>query len=124
MAARRISIKDLARQLNLSASTVSRALAGLPSVSQATRQRVRDLAHVLDFQINILAAGLRKGSTGIIGVIVPGLTGHFFPEVLHSITTAAAQAKLRVIICESNEDEQQEQEHLSWLLTADRKSVV
>lgn len=118
MAARRISIIDLAKQLNLSASTVSRALAGLPSVSQATRQRVRDLACTLDFQINILAAGLRKGSTGIIGVIVPCLTGYFFPEVLHSITTAAAQAKLRVIICESNEDGQQEQEHLSWLLTA------
>lgn len=69
MAARRISIKDLAKQLNLSTATVSRALAGLPSVSQATQQRVRNLAHTLNFRINILAAGLRKGSTGVIGVI-------------------------------------------------------
>lgn len=118
MATRRISIIDLAKQLNLSASTVSRALAGLPSVNQVTQQRVRDLAQTLNFQINSLAAGLRKGRTNTIGVIVPRLTGDFFPEVLHSITAAAKQAELRVIICESNEDEEQEQEHLTWLLTA------
>ena len=113
-----ISIKDLARQLNISSSTVSRALAGSPNISQATQQRVRDLASTLNFRVNLLAAGLRRGSTGVIGVIVPCLTGHFFPEVLHSITTAASQAKLHVIICESNEDEQQEQQQLFWLLTA------
>ncbi|OGX82099.1 LacI family DNA-binding transcriptional regulator [Hymenobacter coccineus] len=117
MAARRLSIKDLATQLNVSASTVSRALAGLPNVSQATQQRVRELAGTLNFQPNSLAAGLRRGSTGVIGVIVPRLTGHFFPEVLHSIAAAASQAGLRVIICESNEDEQQEQAQLLWLLT-------
>jgi LacI family transcriptional regulator len=118
MIARRTLLKDLAQQLNLSIATVSRALAGVPSVSPATQQRVRELANSLNFQVNLLAAGLRRGRTGVIGVIVPALTGHFFPEVLHSITTAASQAKLRVIICESNEDEQQEQEQLLWLLTA------
>lgn len=116
MVARRIFIKE-AKQLNLSASTVSRALAGLPTISQATQQRVRDLACTLNFEVNILAADLRKGRTGVIGVVLH-LTGHFFPEVLHSITTAAGQAQLRVIICKSNEDEQQEQQHLFWLLAA------
>jgi len=102
----------------VSPSTVSRALAGLPSVSPATQRRVRELARSLNFRLNILAAGLRKGRTGVIGVIVPRLTGHFFPEVLHSITATAGKAKLRVIICESNEDEQEEQQQLFWLLTA------
>ncbi len=118
MIARRTLLKDLAQQLNLSTATVSRALAGVPSVSPSTQQRVRELANSLNFQVNLLAAGLRRGRTGVIGVIVPAFTGHFFPEVLHSITTAASKAKLRVIICESNEDEQQEQEQLLWLLTA------
>nr|WP_281383956.1 substrate-binding domain-containing protein [Hymenobacter citatus] len=49
--------------------------------------------------------------------MVPTLTGTFFPEVLHTISTAATRAKLRVIICEADESEQQEQQ-LHWLLTA------
>ena len=118
MATHKLSIKDLATELGVSASTVSRALAGLPSISPATQRRVRELAHTLNFRPNLLAAGLRTGRTGVIGVVVPCLTGHFFPEVLHSITTTASRAGLRVIICESNEDEYQEQQHVFWLLTA------
>ena len=118
MAAHRLSIKDVAQQLNISAATVSRALAGRPNVNPATRQRVCELAAALGFQVNTLAAGLRRGNTGVLGVLVPRLTGHFFPEVLHGISTAAGKARQRVIICESNDDAQQQQEQLRWLLAA------
>lgn len=117
-------MKDLAKQLSLSTATISRALAGSPSISQATQQRVRELAHALDFRVNMLAAGLRSGRTGVIGVLVPRLTGQFFPEVLHSIATAASQAQRRIIICESNQDEQQERQQLSWLLTAQVEGLL
>jgi LacI family transcriptional regulator len=79
---RRASITDLAKALGLSASTISRALADHHDVSEATKARVRQLAKELHYQPNPLAAGLRRGRSNTLGVIVPHITGYFFPEVI------------------------------------------
>ncbi|MGI4865183.1 MAG: LacI family DNA-binding transcriptional regulator [Janthinobacterium lividum] len=113
----RTSIADLALALNLAPSTVSRALAG-SEVSAATRLRVQKLADELHYQPNPLAVALRKGHSNTLGVLVPHITGTFFPEVVDGITEAASEAGYHVIICPSREDTRQEKKHLELLTKA------
>jgi LacI family transcriptional regulator len=118
MPARRVSIGDIASQLNLSPSTVSRALAHNPDVSEVTRQRVQQLAQELGYQPNQVAVALRRGHSNTLGVLVPHLAGTFFPEVVDGITEAASQAGYNVMICQSREDAEQERKNLELLMNA------
>jgi LacI family transcriptional regulator len=111
----RVSLTELAKRLNLSPSTVSRALADHNEVSEATKIRVRQLAQELNYQPNQLAAALRRGRSGTLGVLVPHITGHFFPQVVHGIATEASRAGFTVMICQSNEDAQQERRNIELL---------
>lgn len=111
----RVSLTELAKQLNLSPSTVSRALADHSEVSEATKARVRELARQLNYQPNQLAAALRRGRSNTLGVLVPHITGHFFPQVVHGIATEASKAGFTVMICQSNEDAQQERKNIELL---------
>ncbi|WP_165822110.1 LacI family DNA-binding transcriptional regulator [Hymenobacter edaphi] len=120
----RTSITDLARALNLSPSTVSRALTGHPQVSEATKQRVRELAEQLHFQPNQLAAALRRGRSNTIGVLVPYITGHFFPEVVNGIAIEASRTGHNVMICQSNEDVRQEQRNIELLMNAQVEGIL
>jgi LacI family transcriptional regulator len=98
------SITDLAKLLGLSVSGVSRALNNDARISKATKQRVWDMAQSINYQPNHLAAGLRKGRSTLLGVIVPYVDGRFFAVIIKGIELAARQAGLNVIICQSNED--------------------
>ena len=124
MATRRASITDLAAALNLSPSTISRALSNHKDVSEATKQRVRALAAELHYQPNQLAAALRRGRSKTLGVLVPHIRGHFFPEVVHGITVAASKAGYQVLICQSNEDVAQERQHLDLFMTAQVEGIL
>ncbi|KAA9338453.1 LacI family transcriptional regulator [Hymenobacter busanensis] len=121
---RRTSITDLARTLGMSISTVSRALAGHAEVSEATKQRVRQLAEELHYQPNQLAAALRRGRSNTLGVLVPHITGHFFPEVVNGIAVEASKAGYNVMICQSNEDVEQEKKNLELLMNAQVEGIL
>ncbi|RZL16535.1 MAG: LacI family transcriptional regulator, partial [Hymenobacter sp.] len=121
---RRPSIADLARALNLSPSTVSRALADHSEVSETTRQRVQQLAQEMGYQPNQVAVALRKGRSNTLGVLVPHLTGSFFPEVVDGITEAASAAGYNVMICQSHDDARQERRSLELLLQAPVAGVL
>ncbi|GAB2949900.1 LacI family DNA-binding transcriptional regulator [Hymenobacter coalescens] len=114
----------MANALNLSPSTVSRALTGHPQVSEATKQRVRQLADELNFQPNQLAAALRRGRSNTIGVLVPYITGHFFPEVVNGIAIEASKQGYNVMICQSNEDVRQEKKNIELLLNAQVEGIL
>ncbi|MCU0393328.1 MAG: LacI family transcriptional regulator [Thermoflexibacter sp.] len=103
-----ITIKDIAKQLNISVSTVSRALRGMPEINPETRKAVIELAEKLDYQPNQLAKNLAKSSTKTIGVIVPNLSYYFFSAVLNSIEEAAMQAGYSVLVCQTNESRAKE----------------
>jgi DNA-binding LacI/PurR family transcriptional regulator len=79
---RRTSLKDLAKQLNVSIATVSRALRGSHEVGEEVTQRVQQLAKELNYSPNPFAQSLRKESPRIIGVVVPDLVTHYFSGVL------------------------------------------
>ena len=78
------TLKDLAKALNLSVSTVSRALRNHPDVNEATKTKVQQFAQEVEFQKNPIASGLRKHKTNAIGVVVPEIANYFFSQVIRS----------------------------------------
>lgn len=98
-----VTIFDIARQLNISKSTVSRALTGHPSVKENTRRAILDLAQQLDYQPNMLAINLSSSQSKTIGIIVPEFVTSFFPIVILGAQEIAAQAGYTVLISQSNE---------------------
>ena len=121
---KRASITDLAQQLNVSVSTVSRALNGHSTISKATTERVVELATRLGYQPNKLAAGLRLGRSKMLGVVVPHIDGNFFSQVVKGIEAAASQAGYHVLICQSNEDVEHERENLETLMNAQVEGIL
>ncbi|MDO7874807.1 LacI family DNA-binding transcriptional regulator [Hymenobacter sp. ASUV-10] len=124
MANRRASITDLAKALNLSTSTISRALADHNDVSEATKKRVRELAEELSYQPNQLAAALRRGRSNTLGVLVPHITGNFFPQVVNGIALEASKAGFNVMICQSNEDVKQERKNIDLLMNSQVEGIL
>lgn len=103
-----ITIKDIARTLNISPSTVSRALKDHPDISPATKKAVRELAKELDYQPNSVALSLRKSKTNTIGIIIPQIVHHFFSTVISGIEDVAYEAGYHVMICQTNESYERE----------------
>lgn len=124
MAKKRASITDLAKQLNISVSTVSRALSGHSAISEATVKRVTTLAKELGYQPNHMASGLRRGRSNMLGVVVPHIDGNFFSQVVKGIEAAASKAGYHVLICQSNEDVVHERENLETLMNAQVEGIL
>ena len=103
-----ITIKDIARALNVSPSTVSRALKDNPDISKETRDLVHAYAREHNYKPNVLAVNLRASRSNTIGVIVPQLVHHFFSCVLSGIEKAAADAGYNIIVAQSSESYEQE----------------
>ncbi|MBO0358168.1 LacI family DNA-binding transcriptional regulator [Hymenobacter sp. BT186] len=123
-AKKRLSIADLAQELGVSVSTISRALNNAPDVSETTKAQVWELARRLDFQTNTLAAALRSGRSNMLGVVVPHINGAFFPEVVHGIEDLASEAGFNVMICQSNEEVTREEKQIDALLKAQVDGVL
>ncbi len=98
-----VTIKDIAQTLNVSVSTVSRALRGMPEIHPDTKNAILKLAEAMDYQPNQLAKNLVGNRTKTIGVIVPALSYYFFASMLNSIEEAAMQAGYSVMVCQTNE---------------------
>lgn len=98
-----ITIKDIAKALNISASTVSRALKDHPDISRETKNAVNDLAAKLRYKPNAVALSLKNSRTNTIGVIVPELVHFFFSSVISGIEDVAYDAGYNVMVCQSNE---------------------
>ena len=124
MTQKRASISDIAKELNLAVSTVSRALSGHSRISEATRLRVGKLAEQLNYQPNHLAAALRKGRSNTLGVIVPHIDGHFFSQVMKGAEAVANRAGFNVLLCQSNEDYGQELKNVDTLINAQVDGIL
>lgn len=103
-----VTIKDIAAQLGISKSTVSRALAGDNNVSDGTRDKVVALANELGYKRNEMAANLRYRQSRAIGIIVPEMLTPFFLYVIISIQKVLNENRFKVIITQSHEDIQAE----------------
>jgi DNA-binding LacI/PurR family transcriptional regulator len=98
-----VTIIDIARELNLSKSTVSRALRGHPDINVQTKKAVLELAGQLDYQPNLLASSLVRSRSNTIGIIVPEFINQFFPAVIMGAQEVLEAAGYHVMICHSNE---------------------
>lgn len=96
------TIKDIAKRLNISLSTVSRALRNAPDVREETRQAVLSLSQELNYQPNRLALSLRQNQTHTIGVIIPNLD-YVLSQMVRGIDEVALEAGYTVMVCQSNE---------------------
>ncbi|SDK36902.1 LacI family transcriptional regulator/LacI family transcriptional regulator, repressor for deo operon, udp, cdd, tsx, nupC, and nupG [Catalinimonas alkaloidigena] len=110
------TIVDIAHALNISPSTVSRALKDHPRISKKTREAVKALAKELDYQPNPLALSLLNRRTHTIGVILPEITHHFFSAAISGIQETALAAGYNVMFCQSNERQEQEEAAATTLL--------
>lgn len=97
------TIHDIAKALNISASTVSRALKDNPLISEATREKIKKTAAEMGYRPNVLAANFRTKKTNTIGVIVPLINRHFFSSVISGIEDVAYRQGFAVVISQSND---------------------
>lgn len=111
-----ITIKDIARILGISASTVSRALKDHPDISVETKRAVNELASQLKYQPNAIALSLKQSRSNTIGVIIPEIVHHFFSSVISGIEDVAYNAGFTVMICQSNEKYDRELANANMLM--------
>lgn len=108
MARHYVTIKDIARILNISVSTVSRALRDTYDVNQETKEKVLALAAELNYKPNFNATGLAKGSTHNLGVILPFITNYYFSTVITGIQEVAYNNGYNIILFVTNDSPERE----------------
>jgi len=104
------TIKEIAKQLKISASTVSRALHDHPSIGLRTKMRVKELAKELNYEPNQTAIFFQQRKTFTIGVILPDLSEAFFSSAISGIEDFASDHKYTVLLGQSHNDEQREKQ--------------
>ncbi|MBD0333387.1 MAG: LacI family DNA-binding transcriptional regulator, partial [Chitinophagaceae bacterium] len=116
MIGKRVTIYDLAKELGISASYISRALNDHPSISEKVKESVKKKARELNYKHNSHAANLRRGSSRTLGVIVPKINESFFSEAIAGIEEACFENNYSLIICQSHESYQQECKAIDTLI--------
>ncbi|AUD01549.1 LacI family DNA-binding transcriptional regulator [Spirosoma pollinicola] len=103
-----ITIKDIARALNISTSTVSRALRDSYEINPETKRLVTEYAERLNYRPNPIALSLKENRSRVIGVIVPQIANNFFSQVINGIEAIAYNRGYHVIIFQSHESYERE----------------
>ncbi|WP_339880640.1 LacI family DNA-binding transcriptional regulator [uncultured Algoriphagus sp.] len=124
MKKKRISITDIANALNVTPSTVSRALNGGGKVSEKKRNEILALAQELGYRPNPIAKSLLENKTHTIGLIIPEFTHHFYSRMLSGIESITSGAGYQLLICTSNENENQEIKSTQILLDARVDGII
>ena len=117
MRSNQITIKDIARILGISPSTVSRALKDHPDINTDTKKAVNELASKLKYQPNAVALSLKNSRSNTIGIMIPEIVHYFFSSVISGIEDVASQKGYTVIICQSNEKFAREVSNAKTLLS-------
>ena len=107
-----VTIKDIAKELDISYSTVSLALNSSPLVNKNTSQRVREAAHKMGYQPNARARSLVLQRSAIIGIIVPDITNPFFAAIARGAGEAAGERGFNLLICNTEWKNELESRHL------------
>ena len=100
---RKITLKQIARELDVSISTVSKSLKNNKEISEDTRDKVQAFAKLYNYRPNNIALSLKNRQTKTIGIIIPDIVHHFFSKVINGIENVAARRGYNVIVGLSNE---------------------
>ncbi|MBC7643096.1 MAG: LacI family DNA-binding transcriptional regulator [Flavobacterium sp.] len=109
------TLKNIAQELNVSVSTVSKALNDSPEISEVTKTRIQEYAKLKNYKPNIFGLNLKNRKTKTIGVIVPNILNSFFAKVFSGIEKVADKKGYNVITCISNESLEKEVSTLEML---------
>lgn len=119
-----ITIKDIAKKLNISTSTVSRALRDLPDVNPSTKVAVHKLAEELSYKPNLVALSLVTKRTKTIGVLIPSFTTYFYSQAISGIQEVAQSNGYHVMVCHSNESYEAEKKNIELLLSSRVDGII
>ena len=121
---KRISQRDIARQLGINVSTVSRALRGLDGVSPELKQQIEQLAEEGGYRPNPFAVSLRFDTTRIIGIVVPDVAFNHNAHIVKSIEAEARKSGYMCIITDSNDDSEKEADCVELLLNMHVEGII
>jgi len=121
---KRITIKDIARELNVHHSTVSRALRNDPRVNEKTRDMVLAYSIEHEYQTNMNAVQLRGTSNNTIALIVPNINHSFFSDIVSQLTNIAYKKRYILSVFQSNEDCEQEVGIISTIIKHNYAGVI
>ncbi|MDD3252942.1 MAG: LacI family DNA-binding transcriptional regulator [Lachnospiraceae bacterium] len=110
-----VGIRDVAKYAGVSPSTVSRALSGVAFVEPQTKERVLEAVSALNYKPNLAARSLKKGSTKLIGLIIPDVTNPYYPEIVKCMETYASLAGYSMILCDALGSVEKEQYYMETL---------
>jgi DNA-binding LacI/PurR family transcriptional regulator len=119
-----VTIKDIARELGISPSTVSKALKGHPDISRSTKKAVRELVDKWNYKPDPIALSLKGGQSKIIGVIIPEIVHYFFSTVISGIEDFAYDSGYHVMFCQSNEIYEREVRAVQTLLSSRADGIL
>jgi len=121
---KRVTILDIAKELNITFSTVARALNDHPAISEATKKAVKETAERLNYRQNKLASSLRSGRSNAIGVIVPSLHVSFFSSVVHGIEKVMNANGYAILLYQTNESETQQAKGIETFLQSRVDGII
>ena len=109
---KRATLKNISRILNMSISTVSRALKNHPDISELTKKKVQEAATMLDYEPNSYAISLRTDKRNMIGVIVPFISNFFYQSFIAAVEEEAKKSSYSLLILQSSDNPETELENL------------
>ena len=109
------TLKQIAKELNVSVSTVSKALNDSPEISEQTKTKIKEYAKLKNYKPNVIGLNLKNRKTKTIGVIIPNILNSFFAKVFSGIEKVADAKGYNVIMCISNESLEKEAHTLEML---------
>src|SRR5579863_7551282 len=112
----RVRLKDVAKSLGLSITTVHAILHNRPNFNEATRERVLKKIKEMDYQPNWLARSLVTQKTHVCGVVVPNLARSIFPDILDGIDSITHAAGYHLVVSNTREDPDREEEEILTLI--------
>lgn len=112
---KRLTIKDIAKEFNVSISTVSKALNDSYEISVSTKEKIKKYAKENNYKPNFNALSLKNKQTKTIGIIIPNMLNYFFAQVFNGIEKVANKSGYKIISCVSNESFKKEVETIEML---------
>lgn len=109
---KRATLKNISHALNMSISTVSRALKNHPDISEETKRRVQEAASMLDYEPNTFAINLRTDKRNMVGIIIPSITNFFYQSFIAAVEEEAKKNDYSVLILQTSDNPETETENL------------
>ncbi|HSV34226.1 MAG TPA: LacI family DNA-binding transcriptional regulator [Ramlibacter sp.] len=119
-----VTIKDIAARLDVSASTVGRALADDPRISDGMKKKVAQVAAEIGYVANRAARMMRGASSNLVGLIVPDIRNSFYSTIAHALSKCLDQENLQLTLSETDDDRDVELKHVRELMGANVAGVI